>query len=71
MVVWLFLAVPWVCLRFPDHTHLLYLPIKWPDKSFKENDIISMEKVVGPAVELSASTDEKYGLKTPFLLLNI
>ena len=23
MVVWLFLAVPWVCLRFviPDHTH--------------------------------------------------
>ena len=28
MVVWLFLAVPWVCLRFvivvfPDHTHLL------------------------------------------------
>ena len=30
MVVWLFLAVPWVCLRFvivvfPDHTHLLLL----------------------------------------------
>ena len=28
MVVWLFLAVPWVCLRFviiPDHTRLLYL----------------------------------------------
>ena len=29
MVVWLFLAMPWVCLRFvivevPDHTHLLY-----------------------------------------------
>ena len=29
MVVWFFLAVPWVCLRFvivvfPDHTHLLY-----------------------------------------------
>ena len=28
MAVWLFLAVPWVCLRFvcvvfPDHTHLL------------------------------------------------
>ena len=27
--VWLFLAVPWVCLQFvivvfPDHTHLLY-----------------------------------------------
>ena len=30
MVVWLFLVVPWVCLRFvnvvfPDHTHLLFL----------------------------------------------
>ena len=30
MVVWLFLAVPWVCLRFvivvfPDQTHLLSL----------------------------------------------
>ena len=29
MVVWLLLAVPWVCLRFvivvfPDHTHLLF-----------------------------------------------
>ena len=31
IVVWLFLAVPWVCLQsvivvFPDHTHLLFLP---------------------------------------------
>ena len=30
VVVWLFLAVPWVCLQFvivvfPDHTHLLLL----------------------------------------------
>ena len=29
MVVWLFLAVPWVCMRFvivvfPDHTHLQF-----------------------------------------------
>ena len=29
-VVWLFLAVPWVCLQFvivvfPDHTHLIFL----------------------------------------------
>ena len=23
IVVWLFLVVPWVCLQFPDHTHLL------------------------------------------------
>ena len=32
IVVWLFLAVPWVCLQFlnvvfPDHTHLLFLLI--------------------------------------------
>ena len=32
MDVWLFLAVPWVCLWFvivvfPDHTHLLFLNI--------------------------------------------
>ena len=31
IVVWLFLDVPWVCLRFvgvvfPDHTHLVFLP---------------------------------------------
>ena len=30
IVVWLFLAVPWVCLQFvivlfPDHTHLLFV----------------------------------------------
>ena len=33
MVEWLFLAVPWVCLRFlnvvfPDHTHLVFFKIK-------------------------------------------
>ena len=32
MVEWLFIAVPWGCLRFeivvfPDHTHLLFLKI--------------------------------------------
>ena len=32
IVVWLFLAVPWVCLQFvivvlPDHTHLLFLTL--------------------------------------------
>ena len=30
IVVWLFLTVPWVCLKFvivlfPDHTHLLFV----------------------------------------------
>ena len=33
MIEWLFLAVPWGCLRFvivvfPDHTHLLFLSYK-------------------------------------------
>ena len=32
IVVWFFLAVPWVCLQFvivvfTDHTHLLFLPV--------------------------------------------
>ena len=46
-----------------------------PDKSFKENYIFSMEKVVGSALELSTkrlfTLDKyrlkKYGLKTMFL----
>ena len=34
IVVWLFLAVSWVCLQFvivvfPDHTHLLFLVSKY------------------------------------------
>ena len=38
MVVWLFLAVPWVCLRFvivvfPDHTHFLFMIEKLPFKT--------------------------------------
>ena len=37
MVDWLFLAVPWGCLRFvivvfPDHTHLLFLNNTGPDR---------------------------------------
>ena len=45
MVEWLFLAVPWGCLRFvivvfPDHTHLLFFHMKiefnW-SSSFLEN----------------------------------
>ena len=35
VVEWLFLAMPWGCLRFvivvfPDHTHLLYFYIRFP-----------------------------------------
>ena len=37
IVVWLLLAVPWVCLQFvivvfPDHTHLLFLAQNYIDK---------------------------------------
>ena len=36
MVVWPFLVVPWVCLRFvivvfPDHTHLLFFILPFCD----------------------------------------
>ena len=36
IVVWLFLAVSWVCLQFvivvfPDHTHLLFLLVACPN----------------------------------------
>ena len=39
IVVWLFLALPWVCLQFvivvfPNHTHLLFLAV-----SFYQNGI--------------------------------
>ena len=29
------------------------LPIKWPDKSFKENDFFSMKNIVGSTLEFS------------------
>ena len=40
MVEWLFLKVPWGCLRFvivvfPDHTHLLFLK-KWCNNTLKQ-----------------------------------
>ena len=30
------------------------LPIKWPEKCFKENDIYSMKEIVGSTLDLSA-----------------
>ena len=41
VIVWLFLAVLWVCLQFaivvfPDHTHLLFLTYVNPILSSKE-----------------------------------
>ena len=45
MVVWLLLAVPWVCLRFvivvfPDHTHLIFL---WGCSYFIEPAYVSFQ----------------------------
>ena len=45
MVEWLFLAVPWSCLRFvivvfPDHTHLLFLLVMRTLPSFFLNMFI-------------------------------
>ena len=41
MVEWLFLAVPWGCLRFvivvfPDHTHLLFFSFRHLKKVIQE-----------------------------------
>ena len=46
MVEWLFLAVPWGCLRFvivvfPDHTHLLFLTKKNVINIIKVKETIS------------------------------
>ena len=45
MAVWLFLAVPWVCLRlvivvFPDHTHFLFLPFVQINDYLHDLDIL-------------------------------
>ena len=43
IVVWLFLAVPWVCLQFvivvfPDHTHYFRRNIVFDELSIRRND---------------------------------
>ena len=50
MVVWLFLAVPWVCLPFvivviPDHTHLLFLLIFQKQLYYFSNKNLNGENV--------------------------
>ena len=49
MVEWLFLAVPWGCLRlvivvFPDHTHLLFFTVEKKSQSIRTKNI-SEEKL--------------------------
>ena len=58
MVVWLFLAVPWVCLQFvivvfPDHTHLIVLGREYPLY------IIYMNHTTGDLETWFASLDSK------------
>ena len=48
--------------------------LKMPEKSFKENNIFFMKKIVGSALELSAKvffSFNRYQLRTLFLLFNI
>ena len=50
-------------------------PLKWPEKSFKENVILFMKKIVGSTLELSAKvligqvSIKTYGLKLCFCYL--
>ena len=50
IVVWLFLAVPWVCLQFvivvfPDHTRLLFLSVVYNSEVYEvTNGSIRLEK---------------------------
>ena len=67
MVVWLFLAVPWVCLRFvimafPDHTQLLFLLCLYC-KSIQlcKNDYMNLYKYVGD-VTICLSRTSSYPL---------
>ena len=58
MVVWLLLAVPWVCLQFvivafPDHTHLIVLGSEYPLY------IIYMNHTTGDLETWFASLDSK------------
>ena len=58
MVVWLFLAVPWVCLQivivvFLDHTHLIVLGSEYPLY------IIYMNHTTGDLETLFALLDSK------------
>ena len=47
MVEWLFLAVPWGCLRFvmvfPDHTHLLFVSRRGPTNVSKNHSMSSCQ----------------------------
>ena len=48
IVVWLFLAVPWICLQFvivviPDHTHLLFYCETRLDDGFMESTTSNIE----------------------------
>ena len=72
IVVWLFLAVPWVCLQsvivvFPDHTHLLFFSqLKLP--SFKVMVINLLESfAILPSSDkkrLTSICDEEYAVLT-------
>ena len=68
MVEWLFLAVPWGCLRFvivvfPDHTHLLF----WNASSHSDIDV-SVHSVARCTLKLTMSFEKGYSVSSLFLL---
>ena len=82
MVEWLFLAMPWGCLRFaivvfPDHTHLLfYMAVVknfYPTRKFKINSYLrcNTESVheFGKVEKLGLATSEHEELRTTAIAL--
>ena len=60
MVVWLFLAGPWVCLQlvivvFPDHTHLLFLSTHFESLG-KPHDSTSVRKAMPNKLDIKILT---------------
>ena len=56
MVLWLFLAVPWLCQRFvivvfPDHTHLLFSSVQDLQVILKWHNLLSLDKALDFFIE--------------------
>ena len=81
MVEWLFLAVPWGCLRlviviFPDHTHLLFLHLSISNdivstKIYDKRDDFDFEIVILPFLDGDVPCSTSYGvyISQPIVLL--
>ena len=67
IVVWLFLAVPWVCLQFvivvfPDHTHYFLTMRQSKSCLFKTNQrhcIVSFSKTLYPLLRTGSTQEDR------------